>query len=161
MSFDEQYPEAAVIMGVVLRVRVWRAGLTAGIKAPGGVPKLQEPCCDPRYWVWATPSGTPLFITPLKASVFNHLENKYKVSRIATESKQTLLRKWLGIADAHDLLRDKPGRLSRGRGRMSDIARMLFQATQPPKSHATTRRGFSISLCESIFLVSIRHLNVI
>ena len=79
VSFDEQYPEATVIMGAVLRVRVWKAGLTAGIKAPGGVPKLQEPCCDPRYWVWGTPSGTPLFRTPLKASVFNHLENKYKV----------------------------------------------------------------------------------
>ena len=56
--------------------RVWGAGLTAEITAPGGVPELQEPGCDPRYWVWGFSSGTPHLKTPLKASGITRPGNK-------------------------------------------------------------------------------------
>ena len=53
-------------------------------------------------------------------------------------NKQSL-HKRLDNADAYDPLRDNPRSPKPGRGRMSGIVRVLFQATRPSKSHATTR----------------------
>ena len=44
-----KYNCGACFAGKSVGEREWGAGLTAEMTGLGGVPKLQDPCCDPRY----------------------------------------------------------------------------------------------------------------